>query len=92
MGETNEVLEITKETAKKVDLVVEAYKRKDRECDRLHSVVMWLITAIMTFIVVVGIVAGIFVYGYMYSPYLYGQVNNTSDGANNGNQVNMIGG
>lgn len=88
MSETTECLEITRETSKKVDMVVEAYQKKDRECDSKNNIIKWLIAALMTFIVVSGIVAGMFVYGYLYSPYLAGEVNNNNNGDGNAVIVN----
>jgi len=93
MEETNEVLEITRETAKKVDAIVEAYQKKDRECDSKDGIIGHLLKTIRLQTVVGWIVIGacflLFIYSYFYAPYAAGNVNANNDG--NGNAVVAIG-
>lgn len=80
---TNELQECTnaaKDLSKKVDTLITEYVRKNRECDVLQNVIKWLAMTLMTFVLVAGIVAGIFVYGYLFSPYMYaGEITQTAD-------------
>lgn len=93
MSETTECLEITRETSKKVDMVVEAYQKKDRECDSKDSTIKHLLKTTRLQAVVGLLVIGacflLFIYSYFYAPYAAGNVNANNDG--DGNAVVSIG-
>jgi hypothetical protein len=95
MDETNEKLdqciEAMQDNAQKMNQVLEDRDKLKKDNDSKDKIIKWLIIAIITFIVTAGIVCAIAVYGYMYSPFMAGEI--TQSGAENaGNQVQVIGG
>lgn len=90
-SETKECLEVTKDTARKVDDVIKAYNEKDRQCDVLGEAVKWLCRTLMVFILCAAIVSGIFVYGYMFSANTYaGDITQSSTQDSTGNTAQVV--
>lgn len=88
ISKIDQCIEIMQDTAKKVDEVTSDYKQTKKDSEEKSETIKTLkgvIKLLCCVLVACTVVAGIFVYGYMFSSYLAGEVNNNNNG--NGNAV-----
>jgi hypothetical protein len=89
LDEAKECLAITKETSNKVEKVIEAYEKKDKDCDDKNKTIKSQSITIRIQAVIIGICFFLFIYSYFYAPYAAGNINANNSGG--GNAVVAVG-
>lgn len=83
-----ECIAVMQDNSEKTKQLVYELEKERAESKSKDKIIKWLCAVIMAGVISASIVAGMFIYGYMYSPYLASEIN--ANGADGGNGVVSI--
>ena len=83
----DECITLMQDNSEKTQKVISELQKERTDNKNKSRIIKWLCAVIMVGIISAAIVAGIFVYGYMYSPYAYGSVNQSQTSGDSGVQI-----